>query len=101
MIIYNVTINIEEGIAEEWLQYMKEEHIPDVLRTGCFVEHRISKLLTRQDDETGITYNIQYHCPDMETFDRYESEFAPDLKQDVIDKYGGKFVAFRSLMETV
>ena len=101
MIIYNVTINIEEGIAQEWLEYMKDTHIPDVLNTGCFVHHHISRLITRQEDETGITYAIQYHSPDMETFERYEREFAPALKQEVVEKYGGKFVAFRSLMETV
>ncbi|MEQ8324832.1 MAG: DUF4286 family protein [Vicingaceae bacterium] len=101
MIIYNVTINVEEEVADNWLTYMKTRHIPDVLNTGCFSAHVISRLITRHEDETGITYAIQYHCPDMKTFERYEKEFAPALKQEVVDKYGGKFVAFRSLMETV
>ena len=33
MIIYNVTINIDASIHDEWLAWIKE-HIPQVLATG-------------------------------------------------------------------
>ena len=36
MIIYNVTINIEEAATAEWLAWMQETHIPDVIATGKF-----------------------------------------------------------------
>gem|GEM_PF-5619184 len=29
-ILYNVTINIDHNTSEEWLQWMKSTHIPDV-----------------------------------------------------------------------
>ena len=34
MYIYNVTTNIDESVHDEWLHWMKEIHIPDVLATG-------------------------------------------------------------------
>ncbi len=101
MIIYNVTINIDESVENQWLDYMKNRHIPDVLKTGCFVKSSISRLLTRQADETGVSYAIQYHCENIDQYNRYEKEFAPRLQKEHSELYGGKFVAFRTLMEEV
>ena len=36
MIIYNVTCNVEKEILQDWLQWMVEIHVPDVMPTGFF-----------------------------------------------------------------
>lgn len=100
MIVYNVTVNVEDDIHLEWLDWMRNVHIPDVLRTGMFLDNRILKLLV-EEETGGQSYAIQYTCKDMETFHRYEREFAPALREDVIKRYGGKFVAFRTLLEVI
>ncbi len=33
MILYNVTVSVTEESANDWVKYMMEEHIPDVLAT--------------------------------------------------------------------
>ena len=38
MLIYNVTINIEESVEKEWLAWMQQVHIPEVIATGKFVK---------------------------------------------------------------
>lgn len=101
MIIYNVTINVEDDVHEAWLTWMLETHIPDVMRTGMFLDNNFSKLLTRQDDETGTTYVIQYLCASMEHYETYQERFAPALQAETQKMFGGKFVAFRTLMEKV
>ncbi len=101
MIIYNVTINIEDDVHEKWVEWMKQIHIPAVLATGMFTEHTFAKLLTRQPDETGTTYVVQYFCESHEKYDRYQQEFAPVLQAETQKLFNGKFVAFRSLMEAV
>lgn len=101
MIVYNVTVNVDEAVHEEWLQWMKTKHIPDVMATGMFTDHTILRLLSRQEDETGVTYAIQYKCKDMATYERYQREFAPALQADTLRLYEGKFAAFRTLLEVV
>ena len=54
MIVYNVTCNVGSHLAEEWLKWMQEEHIPEVMQTGCFTECKILKLLTEAPDNEGI-----------------------------------------------
>ncbi len=99
MIIYNVTINIENDVREEWLQWMKESHIPDVMQTGYFLEHKICKVLV--DEEQGTTYSIQYTSKNMEDLQEYQRLHAPRLQKEHTDKFPNKFVAFRTLLEVV
>ncbi len=101
MIIYNITINVEDDAHDAWIKWMQETHIPDVMRTGMFLDHSFSKLLSRQDDETGATYVIQYLCESMEKHEHYQTHFAPALQAETQKMFGGKFVAFRTLMEKV
>ncbi len=99
MIIYNVTVNIEDSVHEEWLKWMKEKHIPDVMKTGHFLENRFCRILVQE--ETGTSYSIQYVCKNMAELDAYRRDHAPRLQKEHLDKFEGKFVAFRTLLETV
>ena len=99
MILYNVTVNIDVTVHDEWLQWMKEVHIPEVMVTGCFLENKICRILA--EEEGGKAYSIQYFAPDMETYIKYQTEFAPALQVDHTKKYNGKFGAFRTLLEVV
>jgi len=99
MIIYNVTINIEDDVHDEWLKWMKEVHIPDVMRTGYFLESRLLKVLA--DDPQGTTYSFQYTASNMADYEEYRTKHAPRLQKEVADKFAGKFVAFRTLLEVV
>jgi Domain of unknown function (DUF4286) len=99
MIIYNVTINIENDVREEWLNWMKTVHIPDVMRTGYFLENKICKVLV--DEEQGTTYSIQYTAANINDYEEYKSLHAPRLQKEVSDRYANKFVAFRTILEVV
>jgi len=100
MILYNVTVNIDHSVHDEWLNWMKEVHIPDVMRTGIFIDSRLLKVLG-DEDSGGTTYSVQYTCNSMEDFKRYESEFAPALRREHNDKFRDKFVSFRTLLEII
>ena len=96
MIIYNVTINIENDVKDEWVKWMKTIHIPEVMNTGCFVEYKICKVLV--DEEQGTTYSVQYTSKTMQ---EYERQHAPRFQKAMADKYGNKLVAFRTLLEVL
>lgn len=100
MIIYNVTVNIENDVHDEWLKWMQEIHIPEVLATGIFTESRIFKILA-DTDSGGTSYAIQYSCPTMEDYERYRDTHAAALQKSTSDRFKDKFVAFRTLLETV
>ena len=100
MFIYNVTVKVDNKIADEWLQWMKEKHIPEVMGTGCFTKHHIIRLL-EIDDTEGPTYAIQYHTNTMEDYTKYINEYADGLRQKTFDEWGNRVFAFRTLMKIV
>ena len=99
MILYSVTVNIDHEVHEEWLAWMRETHIPDVMATGRFKESRIGKVIAQ--DQGGVTYSIQYLASDMESYHRYIHEDSPKLQTEHTERYEGKFVAFRTIIEVV
>ena len=99
MIIYNVTINVDQAVHEEWLAWMKREHIPEVMATGLFLDNRICRVLA--EDEGGITYAVQYTCADMATYERYRDQHAAALQARTHERYSGRFAAFRTLLEVL
>ncbi|AFM03544.1 hypothetical protein Fleli_1106 [Bernardetia litoralis DSM 6794] len=101
MILYNVTVNVENGVHADWLQWMKETHIPNVMNTGMFHENKILKLLSKLPEEEGTTYAIQYSCKSLEDLEHYQQNFAAQLQEDSQKKYGNKVIAFRTILEVI
>lgn len=100
MIIYNVTINIDDSVHNEWLEWMRSKHIAEVVGTGCFTQSRILKLIGDMESG-GHTYAIQYTANSLNDYNRYNEQYAGRLRNDAIEKFGDKFVAFRTLLEVV
>lgn len=100
MFIYNVTIKIDDTVKHEWLNWLQEEHIPEVISTGCFKQATILRLL-EVDDAEGPTYTIQYQAESKALYNQYIDRFAGLLRQKSFNRWGDKFIAFRSLMQVV
>lgn len=99
MIIYNVTINIDESIHDDWLNWMQQKHIPDMLATGKFSKALMTRVMV-EEEMGGITYSIQYTTDSKQTLQRYYAEDAAQLRGDS-KPFEGKFVAFRTELEIV
>lgn len=97
MIIYNVTVNVDESIHDQWLIWIKS-HIQEVLATGKFKEAKLTKVLV-EEALGGITYSIQYRAFSRESLDAYYQEDANRLRNDSIKRFGNKTVSFRTELE--
>ncbi len=100
MIIYNVTIKITHPIHTDWLEWMKHEHIPEVMDTGCFTDFQILRLLEIDENE-GPTYAVQYFADSKAQYNLYVEKYGTALRQKTIEKWGNNFIAFRSVMHRV
>lgn len=100
MVLYNVTVKIADDVEAEWLQWMKEVHIPDVINAGGFIDGKISRLLNVNDGDES-TYVIQYTCQNLERYQHYIEHHSKALRDEHMEKYKNKFVAFRTVMEVL
>ena len=99
MILYNVTVKINNEVHDDWLRWMQEEHIPDMMATGLFTENKLCRIF--QDDPDGVTYAIQYLCKDMAAFEDYRDNYAQKLQKEHAQRFDNQYVAFRTLMEVL
>jgi hypothetical protein len=100
MIIYNVTTHIDHSIHEAWLTWVKEIHIPEVMQTKCFTKFQMIRML-EVDEMEGVTYAIQYYAESKADYNRYMELYAPAFQKSIMETWGDKTIAFRSLMQVV
>ena len=68
MILYNVTVSIDTQVHEEWLDWMRSKHIPDVMAM-MFIESRISRV--HGEEEGGMTFAISYIASSQDKYEEY------------------------------
>ena len=100
MYIYNVTINIEESAHDQWLKWMHEKHIPDMIATGKFSKALMSRVMINEE-MGGLTYSIQFTTESKEMLEKYYKEDADRLRSETTKLFPNKFVAFRTELEII
>ena len=99
MYIYNVTINIDDSVHDEWLIWM-ESHIPEVLNTGKFISAKFTEVLV-EEEVGGKTYSVQYTANSKEDVEAYYKEDADELRIEALKKFGDKMLAFRTELKLI
>lgn len=95
-----MTVNIDQDISEEWRAWMHEFYIPGLLTSTLVKDKTFYRLLTEAEGN-GETYSLQLFFETMADFEAYEHQiFNPQLEL-MYAQYQGKFVEFRSILETV
>lgn len=100
MIVYNVTTKVAAAIQQDWLHWIKEEHILEIISTGCFTHATVLQLL-EIDDSEGPTYVVQYFAESKSLYNNYIQKYAAAMRQKAFAKWGDQFIAFRSLMQVI
>jgi hypothetical protein len=102
MLVYNVSIVVDESVLDEWLEWMTEKHMPNVMATNCFSKSVLYRVVSPEPEEgEGETFVTQYFANSVEDYERYQIEHAAILQAEHKEKFGRKFTAFRTLMEEV
>lgn len=100
MFIYNITVKVEKEILGKWMQWQKEIHIPEIIATGCFYDHRFYELL-EHEEEDGKTFVLQFYANLKSGYDDYVNNFASQLRQKSNGKWGDHVISFRTLLQNV
>lgn len=99
MILYNVTSSIDPEIADEWVAYMRDVHLPEVMATGFFIKSQLCRLLN--EEEGGITYAAQFYCLGLEQLEDYQDLFGPGISANLTTHFPGQYVSFSTVLEIV
>ena len=95
MIIYNVTLSIRPEIEQEVLIWLKEIHIPEVMRTNLFLENHVFKIIEDPTERTHNSYAVQYKL------EEYNEKHASRLREKTKEKFGENVLSFRTFLEKI
>lgn len=93
MVIYEVTAEVDSRLAAEFEAYMTTRHISDVLATGCFLSATMSV--------SGPRYRFAYMAADQTHLDRYLSDEAARLRDDVVKHFPAGIVFSRETWRVI
>ena len=99
MIIYSVTSSVMIPREQEWVKWMAETHIPEMMDTGFFTEFHFSKLLDPQPEGGVSTYNVQYMLDNFSDYHYYITQKAPILREKHKEAFGAHVVSFRTVLK--
>jgi hypothetical protein len=100
MYIYNITTHIQESAEKEWLVWMQNTHIPEMLDTGKFLSAKMCKVLV-EEDLGGMTYSVQYTVENRDILEDFHKTDAVLMKNKTNAKFAGQFVYFETEMQLI
>lgn len=95
-----MTVSVSAKVEEDWLKWMNETHIQEVLDTGYFSGHEMFRVMLNKEDES-VTYSIQYRFTEMKDLQLYQANAAPALQAKHKERYKDECVAFRSILQKI
>jgi hypothetical protein len=99
MIIYNETFVVDEGIHQDWLAWVKENHIAAFIATGDFESYQILKVMDSPNE--GVTYCIQYFTDSVSKYEHFMLYHMNPLHIAHNQQFENEFVLFNTLMEQI
>ena len=99
MILFNITIILDDDIHNEWLHWMKTRQIQDVMNTGCFVSNRLLNVLDSPNE--GLTYCVQYISDSLENLNEFKQKHEHIIQANMPEQFNNKLVLFPTVMEFI
>jgi hypothetical protein len=100
VVLYRVTIDVDVDVAEEWLAWMREVHVPDVLREPGF-SHAVIAREEKGEGGADARFVIDYAVEGETALKRYFAEAAARLRAEHEARYGGRARASRQVLEVL
>lgn len=99
MVLYNITIILDEEIQDNWLNWANNSLIPSIMDTNLFVSNRTLRVLDSHNE--GVTYCIQFIADDLNKYNQYQDKFATTLTSAQPAEFENKCYSFTTVMEFV
>ncbi len=99
MILYNITVIIEEEIETDWLKFINHTFVPDALSSNLLISNRILRVIDSPNE--GVTYCLQFIADTLENYNQFKDVYASQLFDAHALKFKDQAVFFSTLMEFI
>ena len=102
MVVYSIDVAIDKNIEDEWIDWMKKTHIPNVLFTGYFLQSNVFRSFDEDEDKS--FYNIRYKISSFEKLNEYKEKKSKVLQEEFKEfmaRYPGQTEIKRTVWQEV
>lgn len=100
MHLINQTFLVDDTIVATWLEWLKNDYIPEVMTSGNFASYKILKLITG-GSEDGATFSLQFCLTAYNNLYYALLLFDQTYECKIAEKFGEKVLFFRSVLEEI
>jgi hypothetical protein len=100
MLVYNTTYQMELNDAREFVIWINECYIPQVLTHGALKNPRLLRILSHKDQETEC-FSVQWEVEDSAQLHRWHTEQGMHLNEELGKVFKDRVVGFSTLMEVI
>lgn len=99
MLIYNMTMNVDESIHLKWKNWVSEHYIPSMLNTKKFSKALVTQVLVNEE-MGGLTYSIQFTAPTESHLAAFKETHQAKVESK-FQQFKGEVVFFSSVLKVV
>jgi quinol monooxygenase YgiN len=100
MIVYEVTLHVDEAVAEAYRGWL-QEHVAAMLALPGFVDARTFDVLQPALPDGRVGFCVHYRLRDQAALDAYLAEHAPAMREAGRQRFGDAFTASRRVLRPV
>lgn len=100
MLIYNTTYHVEEKSIKNFLIWIQESFIPEILKSGMLRSPRLMEVLSNKEDGS-TSFSLQWEVEDSKTLHAWYSQYGTRLNQQMIEVFKDDVVGFPTLLDVI
>lgn len=98
MLVFNTTYLVSDRQFGPWSKWVREVHIPFMLENG-FVEPRVAKVLSDDEEQEGNSISVQFNISDMDRLNAWKKTKAQEFEAGLVEMFGYEVLSFSTVLE--
>lgn len=98
--VFNTTYHVENNSLDDFLLFVKEFLITNVLEEKSFSNPRLLKIIGGEEDE-GVSLAFQFDIKDLDSLNEWYENAGSDINEKMLSQFGQRVAGFSTLMETL
>lgn len=100
MLIFNTTFLVSDTAHTQWLKWVREQHIPFMMKSGTFTQPQIAKVFSNESQD-GTSYSVQLQVQDLQALENWHIQYAKIFEQKFAETFGSEVIFFATILEII
>ena len=100
MFIFNTTFLVSDSVHGAWIKWVRENHIPFVLKSELLTQPQVTKILSAEEQD-GTSFSVQFHAADATALETWRMQYENECQMNCFKTFGAEVLSFSTVMEVI